>query len=53
MSRLSHALIMLVAAALIAGCGSAPTRYGKGNDHEVVHPEEDQAEEDQAEDEER
>lgn len=48
MSRLSLALIMLVAAALTAACSSAPTRYGKGNDHEPVHPE-DQAEEGQEE----
>jgi hypothetical protein len=40
MDLLSRALIVLAAAALAAGCGSAPTRYGKGNDHEIVHPEE-------------
>lgn len=43
MSRLSPALALLLAAALIGACSSAPTRYGKGNDHEPVHPE-DQAE---------
>ena len=52
MGKFSYALILPIAAALIAGCSSAPNRYGKGNDHEVVHPE-DEAEKDRSEEAER
>jgi hypothetical protein len=37
MSTFSRVLLCAVMGALIAGCGSAPYRAGKGNDHEVVY----------------
>ena len=37
MSTFSRVLLCAVAGALIAGCGSAPYRSGKGNDHLVMY----------------
>lgn len=37
MSLFSRMLVCVCAGALIAGCGSAPYRAGKGNDHEVTY----------------
>jgi len=37
MNMFSKVLIIACAGALIAGCGSAPYRSGKGNDHAVMY----------------
>jgi hypothetical protein len=37
MGLFSRMLVCVCARALIAGCGSAPYRSGKGNDHEVIY----------------
>jgi hypothetical protein len=37
MNNFSKVLVCACAGALIAGCGSAPYRSGKGNDHQVMY----------------
>jgi hypothetical protein len=37
MSIISRTLVCVFAGALIAGCGSAPYRSGKGNDHLIIY----------------
>lgn len=37
MKIFSRVLLVALAGAMIAGCGSNPHRAGKGNDHEVVY----------------
>jgi len=37
MTVFSRMLVCVFAGALIAGCGSAPYRAGKGNDHEIAY----------------